>query len=81
VVLVDGAPGAFLERGAKTLVTFPGLEPGDWVDALAGLAKDGRVRRIELRAIDGVPAGEHLAADALRAVGFVDGYRGLVLRG
>lgn len=80
VVLVNGAPAVFLERGAKTLVTFPGHEPAAWVDALAGLVKDGRVRRIELRRIDGAPADEHDAASALRGVGFVDGYRGLTLR-
>ena len=45
------------------------------------LLKDGVVRRIELRTIDGAPAGEHLAAPALREAGFVDGYRGLTLRG
>ena len=81
LVLVDGAPAAFLERGAKTLVTFSGPDPGAWVDALAGLAKDGSVRRIELRRIDGLPAGEHAVATALREVGFTDGYRGLILRG
>ena len=80
VVLLDGEPAVFLERGAKTLVTFAGPEPGAWADAISGLAKDGRVRRIELRQIDGAPAGEHPAADALRGAGFVDGYRGLVLR-
>jgi ATP-dependent helicase Lhr and Lhr-like helicase len=81
VVLVDGAPAAFVERGARTLATFEGADPEVWTDAVASLAKDGRVRRIELRRIDGVPADEHPAADRLRAVGFVDGYRGLTLRG
>jgi ATP-dependent Lhr-like helicase len=80
VVLADGEPAAFLERGAKTLVTFGG-EPTDWTDALAALVKDGLVRRIELRTIDGVPSAEHPAAPALRAAGFADGYRGLTLRG
>jgi ATP-dependent Lhr-like helicase len=80
VVLADGEPAAFLERGARTLVTFGG-EPTDWTDALAALVKDGLVRRIELRTIDGVPSAEHPAAPALRAAGFADGYRGLTLRG
>jgi ATP-dependent Lhr-like helicase len=79
-VLANGEPVAFLERGAKTLVTF-GADPGRWADALAGLAKDGRVRRIELRQIDGIAAGDHPAAALLREVGFADGYRGLTLRG
>jgi ATP-dependent helicase Lhr and Lhr-like helicase len=80
VVLADGEPAVFLERGAKTLVTF-GAEPASWADALASIVKDGVVRRIELRTIDGGPAGEHAAASALRDAGFVDGYRGLTLRG
>jgi ATP-dependent helicase Lhr and Lhr-like helicase len=80
VVTIDGAPAAFLERGGKTLVTF-GADPSTWADAVAGLVKDGVVRRIELRTIDGAPAVDHPAADALRAAGFADGYRGLTLRG
>jgi ATP-dependent Lhr-like helicase len=80
VVLTAGRPAAFLERGARTLVTFPGADPSAWADAVASIAKDGRVRRIELRRIDGVPATEHPAAEALRAAGFADGYRGLTLR-
>jgi len=80
VVLADGEPAAFLERGAKTLVTF-GVDASRWADALAGLVKDGRVRRIELRQIDATAAGDHPAASLLREVGFVDGYRGLMLRG
>jgi ATP-dependent helicase Lhr and Lhr-like helicase len=80
VVLVDGRPGAFLERGARSLVTF-GVDPSSWADYLASIAKDGRVRRIELSRIDGDPAADSPVADALRAAGFVDGYRGLTLRG
>lgn len=80
VVLSDGAPAAFLERGARTLLTFEPAE-GGWIDALASLVKDGRLRRIELSRIDGSSAAASDLADALRRVGFVDGYRGLVLRG
>jgi ATP-dependent Lhr-like helicase len=81
VVLVDGAPAAFLERGGRTLLTFPDVDGGPIADALAGIVKDGKLRRIELRQIDGLPAGEHALADPLRAAGFADGYRGLTLRG
>ena len=80
VVIADGGPVAFLERGARSLLTF-GSAPGVWVDALAGLVKDGRLRRIELQRIDGTPIGESALADGLREAGFVDGYRGLTLRG
>jgi ATP-dependent Lhr-like helicase len=80
VVLVGGRPGAFLERGARSLVTF-GVDPSSWADHLASIAKDGRVRRIELSRIDGDPAADSPVADTLRAAGFLDGYRGLTLRG
>jgi ATP-dependent Lhr-like helicase len=81
VVLDDGAPAVFLERGAKTAATFEGSDPSRWADALAALVKDGRLRRIELETIDGEPARKHPAAEALIAAGFADGYRGLALRG
>ncbi|HEX6843768.1 MAG TPA: DEAD/DEAH box helicase, partial [Actinomycetota bacterium] len=81
VLLRDGEPAAFLERGAKTLATFVGADPAVVAEGLVALVKDGRVGRIELRTIDAAPAEEHAAAQALRAAGFVDAYRGLTLRG
>ena len=80
VVLAEGAPAAYLERGARTLLTF-GADPVAWVDALASLVKDGRLKRIQLRRIDGQDASAHAAASHLREAGFADGYRGLTLRG
>ncbi|MGH2597079.1 MAG: DEAD/DEAH box helicase [Actinomycetota bacterium] len=80
VVLVDGDLAAFLERGARSLLTF-GVETDAWVDALASLPKDGRLRKLELTRIDGVPAGDSPLGDRLREAGFADGYRGLTLRG
>jgi ATP-dependent Lhr-like helicase len=82
VILQDGQLAAFLERGARSLLTFPAAERDDaWVDALVSLAKEAKVRRIELQRIDGVPFGESRWATRLREAGFADGYRGLVLRG
>jgi ATP-dependent Lhr-like helicase len=81
VVLAGGVPAAFLERGARTLVTFADAADADWPDAIASLVKDGRLRRIELSRIDAEPAPASPAAERLRGAGFVDGYRGLVLRG
>jgi ATP-dependent Lhr-like helicase len=81
VVLAAGEPAVFLERGGRTLLTFPAAETVAWPDALAALAKDGRVRKIELSRIDGVPAHESAQAERLRAAGFLDAYRGLTLRG
>jgi ATP-dependent Lhr-like helicase len=80
VVLAGGEPVAFLERGARSLLTF-GSDPSQWADALAGIVKDGRLRKIELQRIDGLPVGESPLAEGVRSAGFVDGYRGLTLRG
>ena len=80
VVLADGAPVSHLERGGRSLTTF-GADPSVWVDALASLVKDGRLKRIQLARIDGREAADHPAAEALREAGFADGYRGLTLRG
>jgi hypothetical protein len=48
---------------------------------LVHLVKDGRLRSLEVRRIDGAPAGESPFAAVLRSAGFADGYRGLVMRG
>jgi ATP-dependent Lhr-like helicase len=80
VVIADGTPAAYLERGGRSLLTF-GAEPAVWVDSLASLVKDGRLKRIQLGRIDGEEASAHPAAPELRAAGFADGYRGLTLRG
>jgi ATP-dependent Lhr-like helicase len=82
VVLVDGEPVAFLERGGHSLVTFPAAadRPG-WASALARLVEHGRYRTLEIRKADGVPVREAPAVvEALVAAGFTDGYKGLVLR-
>jgi ATP-dependent Lhr-like helicase len=84
VVLVDGVPAVFLERGGRSLVRFPAsrddVAGSEWADALARLVKDGRLRVIEIGKVDGQPVAESDAVDALRAAGFADGYRGMVLR-
>ncbi len=80
VVLADGRLVAFLERGARSLTTFA-THADLWADGVASLVKDGRLRRVELRRIDGAPAVESVHAERLREVGFAEGYRGLTLRG
>ncbi len=83
VVVGDGAPLVYLERGGRSLVTFePGREqPRRWADALTRLVKDGRVGKLELATIDGTPTAETPWQGPLLAAGFQQGYRGLVLRG
>jgi ATP-dependent Lhr-like helicase len=80
VVLAAGSPVAYLERGARSLLTF-GTDPQLWTEPLASLVKDGRLRKIELHRIDGAPAVASPHLESLHAAGFADGYRGLTLRG
>ena len=93
VVLVGGRAVVFVERGGRSLLVFDtdsdsggggrGEEPATaelWAEALAEVVRSGRRRSFEFTRIDGSPARESPWADALRAAGFQDGYRGLVLR-
>jgi ATP-dependent Lhr-like helicase len=81
VVLVAGEPAAYLERGGRSVVTFPAAERHPaWVDGLVAVVKDGFVRKVELVRVDGRPTRESAWAGRLRAAGFADSYRGLVLR-
>ncbi len=80
IVLVDGEPAVYLERGGRTLVTFPAAADGTWVDGLVALVKERRLPRLVIQKIDGEPAATSRHADALRAAGFADGYRGLTLQ-
>jgi ATP-dependent Lhr-like helicase len=81
VVLADGHPVAFLERGGRSVVTFPAAaDHPDWVDSLVSMVKDGRRRSIEITRADGEPVRDTPVAELLRSAGFVEGYRGLVYR-
>ncbi|MCD9624799.1 Lhr family helicase [Rhabdothermincola salaria] len=81
VVLVAGEPVVHLERGGRTLSTFPSAgRHAHWAAAIAQLVHGGRVGRLEITRIDGEPAGESPLAEVLRDAGFADGYRGLTLR-
>jgi ATP-dependent Lhr-like helicase len=85
VVLRDGQPLAWFDRRSHHLVTFPGtLDDRAWAEALADQVRAGRLRKVELRKVDGdalstSPIGLEIAT-AARAAGFTDGYRGLVFQ-
>jgi ATP-dependent Lhr-like helicase len=83
VVLLDGAPVVYLERGGGSLVMLPAAdEPAAaraGLGALRGLL-DGRVREIVITRVDGEPSGASGWRTALLDAGFAPGYRGLVLR-
>jgi ATP-dependent Lhr-like helicase len=81
VVSVAGEPVAELERGGRSLSTFPAaLDHPHWAGGLVGLVKDGRLRKLEIAKIDGAPAAESPVAEHLRQAGFLDGYKGLTFR-
>jgi ATP-dependent Lhr-like helicase len=94
VVIVDGAATAYVERSGRGLLTFANNaadraretgsdgQSGDaiWIEAIVAAHKEGRLGPLQLQRIDDGPARQSPLAPALRAAGFVDGYRGLTLR-
>src|SRR6185437_3953285 len=81
VVLIDGEPMLYVDRGGRSLITFPSFDNGHAAAAIAALeplAATGRSLTVER--IDGFPASESPYATAFREAGFVTGYRGLTWR-
>jgi ATP-dependent Lhr-like helicase len=82
VVLRDGVPMVWFDRRSHHLVTFPLAEHDmAWAEALAALVKDGRVRSVEVRKVNGEAITPQSSwALALADAGFVEGYRGWTAR-
>ena len=84
VVLRNGEPLAFLERGARTLLSLQPLEPADWAavaEALATASLEGRAGSLQLERIDGEAAHRRRRRQtAFTAAGFVAGPKRLTLR-
>jgi len=82
VVLRDGVPLVWFDRRSHHVVSFPAASNDDgWAQALVSWVKDGRARSVEVRKVDGEPVlPQSSTAVALRAGGFVEGYRGWVYR-
>ena len=81
VVLADGEPVVELERGGRSLVTFPQADKTDaWIDAIVGLVKDGRLPKLEIAKVNGVAIRETPWAARLEAAGFTSAYRGMLYR-
>jgi ATP-dependent helicase Lhr and Lhr-like helicase len=82
VVLVDGEPALYVERGHKGLVTLPALdqvaEPAFAV--LRRLAENSSRRELSIDRIDGESALSSPLRPALEQAGFQREYLGLVLR-
>ena len=83
VVLVDGRPVIYLERGGRGLLTFPATDERTLaaaVEALAAWVLGDRRRRAGIERVDGAPVfGSPLEAP-LAAAGFRTDLRGMVLR-
>ncbi|MEP7360352.1 MAG: helicase-related protein, partial [Chloroflexota bacterium] len=84
VVLVNGEPALYLERGGKSLQTLPAFADAESaaiaLNALRQLLADGRYRALQIERVDGTPVGESIHAPALAAAGFQRAYRGWLLR-
>jgi ATP-dependent Lhr-like helicase len=84
VAVVDGQAAIYLERGGGTVQTLPPSDDPDVADAalrtLHALVDDRRIRELVITKVDGMPVAESAFHERLVAVGFVAGYRGLVLR-
>ena len=81
VVLIDGTPAVVLERGGRSLTTFADAESSSaWVDAIIGLVKDGRLRKLEIAKVDGTAVRETPWAARLEAAGFTSAYKGMLYR-
>jgi ATP-dependent Lhr-like helicase len=83
VVLHDGEPALYLDRGGKSVQTLPAFADPDAarasLAALPELLGDGRLRSLQLERVDGVPVGESGHRQLLVEAGFRASYRGYVL--
>jgi len=93
VVLVDGALTLYVERGGKTLLTFPAGESGEALDddvlaagieALGSAVRQGALGRLTVEKADGASIlgqDSEVIRRAMESAGFVATPRGLRLRG
>jgi ATP-dependent Lhr-like helicase len=84
VVLVDGVAALYLDRGGTSMQTLPAFDDpavaGGALDALRSLLNDANRRELVIARVDGEPAGRSPVYESLIRAGFIQGYRGLVLR-
>ncbi|HEX3826911.1 MAG TPA: ATP-dependent helicase [Sporichthyaceae bacterium] len=82
VVLVDGVLVIYVERGGRSLLTWPvpdeSLQPA--ADALALAVREGALGKLTVERADGAAVGESGLGRALEAAGFHPTPRGLRLR-
>jgi ATP-dependent Lhr-like helicase len=82
VLLVDGRCALYVERGGRSLATFPTTldDARWWTPALRGLVERGRHAKLEVTKVDGADVFDGPLAELLVDAGFTSGYRGVVLR-
>jgi ATP-dependent Lhr-like helicase len=84
VVLCDGEPVLYLERGGKSLQTLPPFATPSTaavaLRALRQLLADGRFRSLQIERVDGVAVAESPHRELLGEAGFQPAYRGWLLR-
>ena len=80
VVLVDGEPVLFLDKGGRSLLTFETSDDSDHLRRAVKALNSWRGRRpLWLKKVDGAPADNCDATPALLSAGFTRDYRGLSL--
>jgi ATP-dependent Lhr-like helicase len=83
-VLVDGVAALYLDRGGSSLQTLPAFDdPAVASAALASLGNllaDGGRRELVISRVDGEPVGRSPWYETLLRAGFIQGYRGVVMR-
>ncbi len=78
-VLRDGKPVVYLDRKNTGLTTFVD-DPAMWASELIAIVKSGKRKSVTIEKVDGVLATQSVHRGALLALGFTDGYKGLVYR-
>jgi len=83
VVLHDGEPVLYLERGGRSIQTLPAFDEPEGaraaLESLGDLVSSGRLRSLQVERVDGLPVAESRARDLLAGAGFRASYRGWVL--
>ena len=82
VVLADGEPAVYVERGGRTVLTFTSNEAvlRAAAEALTRAVHDRRVGTLTVEKVDGGPVGESSLANPLREAGFHATPRGMRVR-
>ena len=82
IILVEGHPIFFIDKGGKKLISFPKAEEPDFLEAglrgLDALTRSIRGKMLHLHELDGLPPMKSPLYSAFKAFGFRDDYHGLM---